>query len=368
MPILDHDPGYAWYTMPLALGTLDALRDQIDEDTLASIVLNLANALDVAHQQNMIHRDISPKNILALPSPGSSGRRWVVADWGMVSRPYRTGSPRLTRTGMAMGTPGFDAPELYDDPGSATAAVDVYSLGRVVAWFVTGTWPRSGQPLLPDGPALRWRLFVKACTENNVADRIANMSDLCIALNKVFTDYGEPPAKLTRQLLEDLLKGNSEALEDLIAMALAYPDEPVIQLDHVARIPTARIREFVTSSPSSAAKAACQIAQHLVSSPWEDRDAQYVGTPLSFVFVVLQALMEAGRHGEAQDVAGKFFPADAHWAHQPQRQRSAEWLAGLVPPEDAVVAPLLADQDDLITYYKPLPSPRSSMLAAIFKS
>jgi serine/threonine-protein kinase len=354
--------------MPLAQGTLYKLRDQIDEDMLASIIIDLANALDVAHQQNMIHRDISPKNILVLPSSGSGGQRWVIADWGMVSRPYRAGSPRLTRTGMAMGTPGFDAPELYDDPGSATAAADVYSLGRVVAWFVTGIMPRSLQPLLPDGTALRWRLFVKNCTENNVADRIANMPNLCAALNKVFTDYGEPPAKLTRQLLENLLKGNSESLEELIAMALAYPDEPVIQLDHVARIPTARIREFVTSSPNSAAQAACQVAQHLVSSPWEDRDIQYVGTPLGFVFAVLQALMETGHYGEAQDVAGKFFPADAHWAHQPQGQRSVEWLAGLVPPEDAVVAPLLADEDGLVAYYTPLPPPRSSVLAAIFKA
>jgi serine/threonine protein kinase len=369
MPILDHDPGYKWYTMPLAEGTLYSLRDELDEETLASIVLDLANALDVAHHQDMIHRDISPKNILALPtSSGSGGRRWVVADWGMVSRLYGSGSPRLTRTGMGMGTPGFDAPEMDVDPSSATAAADVYSLGRVVAWFVTGTWPASGHPLLPDTPVLRWRLFVKSCTEPRVADRIANMSDLCIALEKVFTEYDEPPARRASRLLEGLLRGESTKLEELVSLALAHPEDPVIQLDRLARIPTGQVREWAALSPNAAAQAAGQVAQHLVSSPWEDRDKEYVGTPLGFVFAILQTLVDGGHLGDAQDVAAKFFIADAHWRYPPQRVRTVEWLVDLAEPAATAIAPVLAGHEELIEYYRPSQPPRSGVLAGIFGS
>jgi serine/threonine protein kinase len=99
MPILDYDPGYCWYTMPIAEGTLESLRSELDDEALTSIILNLADGLEVAHQQEMVHRDISPSNILALPGSRPGTRRWVAADWGMVSKTYGSRSPRLTRTG-----------------------------------------------------------------------------------------------------------------------------------------------------------------------------------------------------------------------------------------------------------------------------
>lgn len=366
MPILDHDPGFTWYTMPLAQGTMRTLRDDLDEESLASIIPDLAAALDLAHQQDMIHRDISPMNILALDGSRPSGRRWVVADWGMVSRPYGRSSPRLTRAGVGMGTPGFDAPELDDDPSKATAAADVYSLGRIAAWFVTRKWPTSGHALLPEGDAIHWRMFVRACTEPDLANRLHNMTELRSALDDVFALRDEPSAQRAKRLLEGLLRGESARSDELISIALAHPEDPVIYLDHFARIPTGQVRAWVLGSPGPAAQAACRMAQHLLSSPWEDRDRQYVGTPLGFVHTVLQALVEADELGNAQDVAGRFFAADEYWKHPPQCQRSVEWLADLTPPHDVVVAQLLVNQPALINYYRPGLSPRSTVLAAIF--
>jgi eukaryotic-like serine/threonine-protein kinase len=369
MPIFDHDPGYKWYTMPIARGTLDDLKAELDDDSLAGILHDLANALDVAHQQGIIHRDISPRNILALAGQGTSGGdRWVVADWGMVSRlPGGTSIP-LTRTGMAIGTPGYDAPELDDDPRTATPATDVYSLGRVAAWFLTGQRPKPGQPLLPDGDSLRWRPFVKGCTEHNSSDRIQNMADLDSALNNVFTIYDGPPAQRTKLLLHHVLTGDTPGIDELIALGLAHPDDPVIHIDHIAQIPTVRINVWAAEEPDSASIIACQIAQHLVSSPWEDRDRAYVGIPLGFIFAVLRALTEAGYLAQAQDVAGKFFRADIYWRYEPQRQRSVHWLHALTAPNDRHMAQLLTQNPDLIKYYGPLRSPRSSLLETLFRA
>jgi eukaryotic-like serine/threonine-protein kinase len=367
MPILDHDPGYEWYAMPVARGTLVTLREDLDEEALTSLILNLADALDLAHQQKMVHRDISPMNILALEGSKPGGLRWVVADWGMVRRPSGKSSPRLTRTGAGMGTPGFDAPELDEYPSKATEAADVYSLGRVVAWFVTGKWPKSGYPLLPDGPALRWRMFVKACTEANIDDRLATMHDLREALDDVFTIHDEPPAQRTRRLLEGVLQGEVARLEELVSMALAHRDDPVIYLDHLARVPTGQARAWALASPGPAAQAAACLAQHLLTSRWEDRDLQYVGTPLGFVHAVLQALVDVGDIGNAQDVAGKFFAADAHWNHPPQRRRSIEWLTALGPPADVMAMRVLVNRPELIDYYRAGLQPRSPAMAAIFR-
>jgi serine/threonine protein kinase len=364
MPIIDHDPGYTWYTMPVARGTLLRLRQELDEESLASILLNIADALEVAHEQGMIHRDIAPTNILALEGSRPGGYRWVVADWGMVNRPSGGTSGRLTRAG-GMGTAGFDAPELNDNPSAATAAVDVYSLGRVAAWFLTGKWPNSGHPLLPDGPALRWRVFVKAATEPRIADRLPNMAAVREEVNAVFTVHDEPASQRAAYLLDLVLQGDATKLDELITTALAHQDDVDAYLDSLARVPTAQIRTWTVDSPEQATEVACRMAQHLVTSPWGDRDREYVGTPLSFVQAVMQSLADSDKLGLAQDVASKFFAADVHWQYEPQHQRSIEWLSDLEGTAATMVAYVLATKPQLIEYYRSGLTPRSPELAAI---
>src|SRR5439155_9162556 len=127
----------------------------------------------------------SPRNVLALPySAQPSGRRWVVADWGIVKRPAGDTTHRYTRTGEGLGTEGFAAPETWDDAHHVGCEADVYSLGRVVAWLLTGKWPRPHVPLLPDGPM---RGLVAECTEFNPARRIRTVRALRERVNVLQT-------------------------------------------------------------------------------------------------------------------------------------------------------------------------------------
>ncbi|WP_416961839.1 serine/threonine-protein kinase [Streptomyces sp. Agncl-13] len=354
MPIRDHDPGFLWYTMPIADGTMKNLRSRLTEESLISILLNLADALEVAHQQNLIHRDISPANILALPGQNTSGLRWVVADWGMVRRPPEAGKSPLTRTGQRMGTPGFDAPELSDDPRKATAAVDVYSLGRVAAWFLTGKMPQTGRSLLPDAAdVLHWRQFVLGCTQEEVVARLPNMSELRRELNAISTERDEPPAQRARRLVNGLLRGVGENLGDLASLAEAYSHDASLYLDHLARVPSATLRKWVGGAPQQGAVLGSCMARHLVESPWEDRDAEYVGTPLGFIHSILRALIESGHLGLAQDIAGGFFAADAHWRHSEQRMRTREWLDDLdTSGIKAMIRVLGRCGDSVLAYYR----------------
>jgi serine/threonine protein kinase len=366
MPVLNRDPGYTWYTMPVAEGNLSDLRALIDEDELASLLSNIADALDVAHVQELVHRDISPNNILALPGSGTNPRRWVVADWGMVTPPADSTGPRWTKTGVAIGTEGFAAPELIDNPSGVTGAADVYSLGRVAAWFLTGILPRSGQALLPDGEMMHWRMFVKGCTEYRVAQRIPDMTSFRHALRNVFNLIDEPPAVRAKTLVERILQGETSMLDVLISVAAAHQDDEKIYIDDLARVPGALLRSFVAASPEQAAEIASQMAWHLTSSPWGDRDREYAGTPLGFVHTILQALVQEKNLGYAQDVATKFFAADAHWKHVFQRQRTMDWLATLEGPADVTIAQAL-NRPELREYYSGI-RPQSAVLTALFRS
>ncbi|EPX63444.1 hypothetical protein D187_005850 [Cystobacter fuscus DSM 2262] len=169
MPLLDSSPLDNWYTMPLAEGTLADLRGQLDENELLSAIQHAAMGLAFAHELDFVHRDVTPWNILALRD-SSGKRRWVIADWGLVRRPRGQTSRRVTRD--ALGTEGYLAPESWKDGHAADARADIYGLGRVVAWAVTGERLIPNIQLVPEG---FWKNFVQRTTELELDRRPKSM-------------------------------------------------------------------------------------------------------------------------------------------------------------------------------------------------
>ncbi|MFJ7157819.1 serine/threonine protein kinase [Streptomyces sp. NPDC101118] len=91
----------------------------------------LAEALGAIHGAGVVHRDLKPGNVLL----SADGPR--VIDFGIS---VAADVSALTRTGFAIGTPGFMAPEQVL-AGAVGPAADVFSLGAVLAWTATGTGP-----------------------------------------------------------------------------------------------------------------------------------------------------------------------------------------------------------------------------------
>ncbi|MFJ8140148.1 serine/threonine protein kinase [Streptomyces sp. NPDC096013] len=368
MPIIEHDPGYSWYTMPVAINTLEKLREGLDEEDLMSILLNIADALDIAHQEDLVHRDISPNNILALPSLTSRTKRWVVADWGMVRRPPGSTKNPLTRTGQEIGTDGYAAPELSDDPRTATRAADVYSLGRVAAWFLTRKHPKAGRRHLPDDHNLmHWRPFIVECTKEEVKQRTGSMTELREKLQNVLEHRNEPVEDTAERLTEQILLGEHASTEALFTLAEAYPNNADIYLDSLAMLTSPILTESAKNTPDRIAEIATTMAFLLTQTPWGDRDEKYKGTPLAFIHMTLRALVETGQIGLAQDLATEFFRADAHCGHHDQTRRTTEWLDELTgTAERALSRALTGAGASVMAYYRAFPwTPRSAGLAAL---
>ena len=113
-------------------GRLPALR-------VARIGQQLLSALAAAHIAGVLHRDVKPSNVLIATDRTGTGwdERAVLTDFGIAQF---EGDPRLTQTGMVMGSPGFTAPERIRG-GDATPASDLWSLGATLFAAVEGRGP-----------------------------------------------------------------------------------------------------------------------------------------------------------------------------------------------------------------------------------
>jgi serine/threonine protein kinase, bacterial len=115
----------------------DAYPEGMPPDTVVEIVAAIADALDYAHEQGVVHRFVNPSNIL-LSNWESRRRRIVLTGFGLPRRPDETNS--LTRANLGIGRVSYAAPEqLMDD--SIDGRTDQYGLACTAFHLLTGSPP-----------------------------------------------------------------------------------------------------------------------------------------------------------------------------------------------------------------------------------
>lgn len=134
----DADAARPWLATELVAGATLAQRvaaeGPLPGPDLHALATGLADALVAVHAAGVLHRDVSPANVVL----GSDGP--VLVDFGIARFAEAT---TLTMTGTFLGTAGWLAPELLRDDEVSTAA-DVWSLGAVLAYAATGRPPADG--------------------------------------------------------------------------------------------------------------------------------------------------------------------------------------------------------------------------------
>jgi serine/threonine-protein kinase len=114
------------------LSQILAERKQLPVDQTIAIVVQIAQALEVAHRHGLVHRDIKPSNV-KITSQGAV----KVLDFG-IARP--TEATTITQPGSFMGTPDYVAPEVWEGK-NADIRSDIYALGIVFFQMLTGISP-----------------------------------------------------------------------------------------------------------------------------------------------------------------------------------------------------------------------------------
>lgn len=113
-------------------------RGRVDPVTTTRLLSHVAAALDAAHAEGLVHRDVKPANILVAGLPDAP--RAYLTDFGL-TRPLDA-SLHITGTGLLVGTEAYMAPELFTG-GAASVGSDVYALGCVLFHALAGrVFPR----------------------------------------------------------------------------------------------------------------------------------------------------------------------------------------------------------------------------------
>ena len=162
----------------------------------AQILIPIARALEAAHAQGIIHRDVKPSNILM-----TNGHDPMLSDFGIakiIEDDEETHD--LTGSGVGIGTPDYMAPE--QGVGKADERSDIYALGTVFYQMVTGRLPfnadtpmavmlkKSTDPLprpkqfVPDLPPVVENVLLKTLARDS-KNRFKNMNEFATALEKL---------------------------------------------------------------------------------------------------------------------------------------------------------------------------------------
>ena len=142
VPIYDlgEEEGRLYFVMELVEGgpfdRLGPFEEGVEGRRLLRAALEVLDTLDHLHARGILHRDLTPANILTTPEGHAK-----VMDFGLA---YLAGSEGLTRTGYTLGTPLYMAPEQATG-GELTPAADLYAFGAVLYKALTGEPPFSGE-------------------------------------------------------------------------------------------------------------------------------------------------------------------------------------------------------------------------------
>lgn len=180
-------------------------------DDLEALFLGIVDGVEAAHGLGFVHRDLKLANILLEPTP--QGFVPKITDFGLAKVLSNRIAASATQTGVAMGTPGFMAPEQVRDAGKVDERADFFSLGCVLYEMVSGkrTFPgdevlqiyiavtkvdfipiREHVPDLPD----RFEAAIRGCLQKDPDERIPDAATLrAVLAGQIGWDKG--PVALT---------------------------------------------------------------------------------------------------------------------------------------------------------------------------
>jgi serine/threonine protein kinase len=343
--------GLLYYVVPLVKG--ESLHQRLTREVRLSIeqtieiTRSVAAALDYAHGEGIVHRDIRPENIL-LP-----GGQAVVADFG-VARAVRIAAGERPETALSPGKPYYMSPEqvLGDEVGAPS---DLYSLGATLFEVVTGEKPFDGETVqkivaqhianpvrepkevVPDVPAWLSDLIVR-CLQKAPEDRYQRAAEVLEALEAgaAADPSGEESAAVEDLGVGEIVQGASWDFDEQLAPEVKPPPQPIYDVTPVQESapepPTPRPAEPAAPPQEPVPPTAAPITTggDLIPGAWFEPDqADTMAKPEP----------EPAAEEAAGEAEGATAPEEPEAAAPIAQAVVDEALAETVPEEPAPIAP-----------------------------
>jgi serine/threonine protein kinase len=295
LPLFDSGEaaGLLYYVMPLVEG--ESLRDRLESegqlaiDEAVAIAAEVAEGLDYAHRQGVIHRDIKPGNILL-----SEGHA-LIADFGLARAVDAASEGRASPTGLAVGTPDYMSPEQGAAEATLDCRTDIYALGCVLWEMLAGQAPFRGptaQAILarkaieeaPDVRVIRARVTepLAACLEGAVApspaDRFATAGEFASALRDAVL-LGVTPQAVARRKRKRRRRWALAGLAVVVAVGGLFAWRAFVRQQQVDWLRTEAMPEILRLTNEGKNDSALYVARLLESSL---TDADAVQIPWDF--------------------------------------------------------------------------------------
>ena len=346
------------------------------------IGLQICDAIEAAHKRGILHRDLTPSNVMRLGDPAKTIK---VIDWGLckyldlfyMRAPQKYGAPPgsrlVTPLGCRFGTPEYMAPEmiLRENPGPPSFCTDVYALGVVLYELLTGKHPfafgdrkrpRPIDTFLPgfDYNDLETALRDAVCFDPE--ERTPNMAEMREALDMarecLLAQRATPTPSRPNHVAVAPALAPPAVLSDhvVLAPALAPPAVPAALSDHVVRalafappaIPAALSEPVADSSMAGPAD---------VAASWPATAPAAQARPRGRLVVLLALLVGVGVGAGGMLVAQRLGGADVPPA-------DVSLMAREMHPASAAELPADRCQADMARGPAELPGPQTQPAAS----
>ena len=219
----DKETGTPFIVMEFLEGT--TLQEIVNDGILLpvadvkAIIMQIADALNYAHKQGVVHRDVKSANIILV-----EGMKCKIMDFGIA----RISTSDLTKSGQFIGTPNYMSPEQIDGKAMVDGRSDLFALGVIFYLLLTGERPFSGDSFTS--------ISYKIVHVEPLPPRVINPG-VPEAYNKILARLmAKDPAQRYSHgadLIEDLKKTNALGGSDALEKAELFPvvEEPTVLSD-----------------------------------------------------------------------------------------------------------------------------------------
>ena len=232
VPLIDsgESDGQLYYVSPYIPG--GSLRDRLKLEKrlplseVQRIARDIGAALDYAHRNGFVHRDVKPENILFADGHA------LLADFGIAHASIVPGgdpNEAITESGFAVGTPAYMSPEQATADQNVTGASDIYSLGCVAFEMLAGE-----PPFLGDSPR---------------ATMVRHVMETPRPLRALRPDV---PPQVERAVTKALAKRPNERFASVVEFAVALQAQGTDETTHFSSaMRTVAVLPFVNASPDT---------------------------------------------------------------------------------------------------------------------